>query len=270
MTCTISPNDIFISHNTVLKRRMFTGIHFHSDYEIYYLIDGNTNYFIGDEIFHIHPGSFVFIPKGVLHKTDSEDCMTNERFLININDSLLDDDIRKILRELCKERVVYIPKSEMSFFEDLIYKIENEYNSDNSFALTLVRHYISELFVLIYRKKTSYKPKPTESEQIIQDISEYISSDYREEITLKSLSAKFAMSESYLSRKFKSVCGIGLNEYITYVRISKAEALLKGGELSITDVAAQCGFNDSNYFSSVFKKLKGITPFKYSVMYRKK
>lgn len=34
-------------------------------------------------------------------------------------------------------------------------------------------------------------------------------------------------------------------------------------DLSITDIATMCGFNDSNYFSSVFKKLKGIPPLKF-------
>lgn len=36
-------------------------------------------------------------------------------------------------------------------------------------------------------------------------------------------------------------------------------------EISITEVSAECGFNDSNYFAAVFKKLKGVTPKKYSM-----
>ena len=43
-----------------------------------------------------------------------------------------------------------------------------------------------------------------------------------------------------------------------------AEKLLKAKKMPITHVAAACGFNDSNYFSTVFKKIKGITPLKYS------
>lgn len=270
MTPEADNSNIYISHNTILNRRMFTGIHFHNSYEIYYLIDGDTNYFIGDEIFHIHPGSVVFIPKGVLHKTDSEECLTNERFLININDSVPDDDIKRILDTLCEERVVYIPQNEISFFNDLIFKIESEYDSGGKFRLALMRSYISELLILILRKKIKYVPHLTEAEKVIKNVSGYISENFGEELTLKSLSKRFAMSESYLSRKFKTVCGIGLNEYITYVRITKAESILKNEAASITDAASRCGFNDSNYFSSVFKKLKGITPLKYSAMYREK
>lgn len=270
MTPEADNQNIHISHNTIVNRRMFTGIHFHKSYEIYYLIAGDTNYFIGDEIFHIHPGSVIFIPKGILHKTDSEECLTNERFLININDSVLEEDINRLLDDLCKERVVYIPRNEISFFNDLILKIESEYDSGGKFRLALMRSYISELLILVLRKKVKYAPHLTETERVIKNVSEYISENFGEDLTLAALSKEFAISKSYLSRKFKAVCGIGLNEYITYVRITKAESILKNEAASITDAASRCGFNDSNYFSSVFKKLKGITPLKYSAMYREK
>ena len=73
----------------------------------------------------------------------------------------------------------------------------------------------------------------------------------------------FSISEGYLSRKFKAVSGIGLNQYITYVRICHAEKLLTETNLSVTEIAEKCGFNGSNYFSSVFKKMKGMTPLMY-------
>jgi len=77
------------------------------------------------------------------------------------------------------------------------------------------------------------------------------------------LSKIFAMSESHLSRKFKYITGIGINEFITHVRMTNAEKLLRDKTLSITEVAQQCGYNDSNYFSTVFKKFKGISPLKF-------
>ena len=50
-------------------------------------------------------------------------------------------------------------------------------------------------------------------------------------------------------------------------RIHNAARLLTASSrCSITEVAAQCGFNDSNYFTSVFKKIKGITPYKFYKM----
>ena len=57
---------------------------------------------------------------------------------------------------------------------------------------------------------------------------------------------------------------MGINEYITNVRIHNAAQLLCEGKYTITEVAEKCGYNDSNYFASVFKKIKGTTPLKFS------
>jgi two-component system response regulator YesN len=59
--------------------------------------------------------------------------------------------------------------------------------------------------------------------------------------------------------------GMGLSEYINIARVTAAEKLLLSADLPITEVATKCGFNDSNYFARVFKKLKGVTPKKYSM-----
>lgn len=260
MNKVLNANDIIISHNIVVNRRTVTNIHFHDDCEIYYLLKGSTTYTIGDEIFYIRPGNFVFIPKGVIHKTDSENCLNNERFLINLNVDILDEEICRVLTKLCLEKVVYISKGDAIEIINTIEKIEREYASDEAFGLELIKHYISELFIMIYRKRTDYKPSLSDAEKTMQSVAEYISANYADEITLRGLSRRFAMSESYLSRKFKSVCGIGLIEYLTDVRITNAEKMLKSGEKSITEVAFKCGFNDSNYFSSVFKRLMGKSP----------
>ena len=44
------------------------------------------------------------------------------------------------------------------------------------------------------------------------------------------------------------------------MRVSKAIELLNSTSLSITEISAECGFNDSNYFATVFKKIVGTSP----------
>ncbi|MEE1042726.1 MAG: AraC family transcriptional regulator, partial [Clostridia bacterium] len=107
------------------------------------------------------------------------------------------------------------------------------------------------------------KSDEVKTPSFIQKISNYIGENYANEITLDNLSREFSISKSHLSRLFKNTTGFGINEYITIVRIKNAERLILSTKLPITEIATRCGFNDSNYFSSVFKKIKGMSPLKF-------
>lgn len=251
-------------YEKVSNRRKKSEVHSHDFYEMYYLMDGKTKYFIGDELFEIESGDIVFVPKGLFHETDSENCHRNERILIFFDDNTFTLQTEYILRELCNNRVIHISKNNSERIERLFIRIKNEYEKGGRFSQTLLNIYILELATLICRHKIDYKPSSAKLNEDIYAISQYIRTNFNKDITLKSLSRDFAMSESHLSRRFKEVSGIGINEYITYVRIMNAEKLLRSRKMPITKVAAACGFNDSNYFSTVFKRIKGITPLKYS------
>ncbi len=252
-----------VSHTNIQNKRSFTKIHYHNDYELYYLVAGKTNYFIGDEIFKVNPGNFVFVEKGVIHKTDSEDCFDNERILISFGDDILTPEAMEHIETLSKQKLIFIPKNKLYIIEDILHKIEKEHSEDNPFRREMINLYILQTLALLCRLHRKELMQMDETERIIHSVSEYINSNYEKDLSLKTLSRRFALSEGHLSRKFKAVSGMGLCEYITYVRIHNGASLLEETNYSLTKISALCGFNDSNYFSSVFKKIKGTTPCKY-------
>ena len=67
-------------------------------------------------------------------------------------------------------------------------------------------------------------------------------------------------SYSTLQRKFKRLLGEGVIEYIIKLRMLKALELLSLGNLSIKEIAYNCGYNDEKYFSRQFKKTFGYPP----------
>ena len=113
-------------------------------------------------------------------------------------------------------------------------------------------------------------PPPNATYSFVQQVATFVSEHCCESISLASLSQRFGVSQSYLSRSFKKLTGVGLNEYINISRITAAEKLLQSGNLSITEVAFSCGFNDSNYFAAVFKRVRGVTPKKYALQSKNK
>ena len=253
-----------VSYEKVTNMRKMSQVHYHYQHELYYLVSGETKYFVGDDIFHLLPGDFIFVPRLIIHKTDSENCLHNERILMSFEDGIFDESTRFVLNELSECKLIHIPPGKAYIVEELLRKLQLEVNREDTYKDPMLKLYTLELLTLLCRLKYDYAPQVSESEQLIHTIAEYIRTNYSQDLSLPVLSKRFALSESCLSRKFKAVSGMGLNEYITSVRIHNAEQLLSKGELSVTAVAEQCGYSDSNYFASVFKRIKGTTPVKYA------
>jgi AraC-like DNA-binding protein len=86
----------------------------------------------------------------------------------------------------------------------------------------------------------------------------FIEDNLSHELDLKSVAQYCGVSQSYLMRYFKQETTQTINQFITKIRIEAAKNLLESK--SVTDVAFDVGFNNSNYFSTVFKKTTGQTP----------
>lgn len=72
-----------------------------------------------------------------------------------------------------------------------------------------------------------------------------------------------------LKAVFKQQTGIGVNQYLRQLRLCKAMDLLRHGQQTIGEVAARCGFDDSNYFSVVFNQSFGVSPREYRQRFQK-
>lgn len=91
----------------------------------------------------------------------------------------------------------------------------------------------------------------------------YLEQHYQEEISVNDLASKFGMNTSYFSTLFKKETGTTVVKYLTDIRINYACRLLKDTNNSVVDIARSVGFEDSQYFFRVFKKVKGVTPLEY-------
>lgn len=111
------------------------------------------------------------------------------------------------------------------------------------------------------------KPKAGTGRREMQPIKDYIDQHYRERLTLEGLSEQFFINKFYLTRVFKEQYGMSINNYIQQLRITRAKQLLRFSELSIEDVGRECGLDDANYFSRVFKKVEEVSPGEFRRMW---
>ena len=260
-----------ISRSTRSGQYQMPHEHFHNRHELYFLEKGKATYFLNNEIFLLEEGDMVFIHKGIFHKTGYTDEGTVERLLFSFDDNFVWEECLPFLEVLKKQKFIRLSPDGLYKLKEVFHKIEKENATPREGSDELMRLYFQEVLILICRYRLSEISAPPEgSMRLIGDAAKYISANCNADLRLETLSRKYAMSPSHFSRLFKNVTGIGLSEYINISRISAAEKLLLERQLPITEVALQCGFNDSNYFAAIFKKIKGITPKKFSIMHRDK
>ena len=101
------------------------------------------------------------------------------------------------------------------------------------------------------------------SKVIIENAKKYIEKNYNQPLSYKNVAKEIFISPSYFLNLFKQESGTTFVDYLTDVRINKAKELLLSTELNITEIAFEVGFNNSNYFSSIFRKAVGVTAKEY-------
>jgi AraC-like DNA-binding protein len=96
----------------------------------------------------------------------------------------------------------------------------------------------------------------------------FVTEHYAETIEVADLAAHAGLSVSQLQREFSKHFGITPTNYIREVRIGMARHLLETSDLSVSQIALDCGFYDQSHFNHHFKTLTGLTPRRYRERFR--
>ncbi len=134
-----------------------------------------------------------------------------------------------------------------------IIDIKNNFYTDIDFKCSSIISKVVHL--LLERSKDTFIPNP-----MIVDITRYMRDHYAEKFTLQDLVDKFYVSKNYLCSLFKKQYYISPYAYMTKIRIEESKKKLLMSNMSIAQIAKQCGFSSPNNFISTFKKIEGITP----------
>lgn len=91
----------------------------------------------------------------------------------------------------------------------------------------------------------------------------FINQNFATDLSLTQLSEYAYANPSSLSSEFNAEVGMSLSEYITALRIQKAQQLLRDTDASIPEIAQQTGFSGAKYFREIFKRQTGLSPQQY-------
>jgi len=222
------------------------------------------------------PGETVVIPSNVEMKIDFPEATKSnptQCLALAIDHWKINDTLNLLNEKYPKEaNNLWTLDSENYFFYNnielatTINKLIKECMSTSITKDVLADLTLQELLIRIIQTQTLKsieENKNIDANTPIAMVLEFIRSNIRENFNLKDLSDKAGMSTTSFYRFFKRELGMSPIEFILSEKIKLAKQLLKYPGIQINEVGFQSGFEDSNYFIRLFKKVEGITPKQY-------
>ncbi len=153
----------------------------------------------------------------------------------------------------------FIASETMKRVQWVVKHIEKESLLNTVESRVMTEALFQQLVVELSRGRLSAQSNDAMDNTILK-IIDWLQNNYHEELSIGDISEQFDVSSRTLSRRIKQLTNLTFNNYIHRIRINNAMNLLNYTDKSITDIAFQVGYKDSNYFSTKFKRFTNKTP----------
>ena len=243
--------------------------HCHSFFEIYYVDRGNCRFMVENNIYDLRQGDFLLIPPDILHYTRYLDGPCKKYGIYFRNNDISQQAAAAMPGGSAffqETRIFQLPDAHHYQVELLLERMLTEEKIEDSRTEAMLYLQLQELLLFCSRNCSFLQEIPanirTTDRQIVL-AARYISDHYMEPISAADIASAAGFSPNYLSKRFREAAGIGVHEYLMFVRLQHAALDLVSTGDSITEIALRSGFSDSNYFKDAFKKKYGVTPSAY-------
>lgn len=158
--------------------------------------------------------------------------------------------VRQIIHQVAAVRPQVLNR-----LEDIL----QEYNS----VIQCARSYtdmMSGVYNMLF-DEDSHRERRMSTQELFNAATTYVRDNYAQPLSMQSVCDQIGISQTYLSRLFRKYSDTTFNAYLTQCRIDAAKKLLRDRpDLLLYDVAACVGYEDSSYFTKVFRQYTGKTP----------
>lgn len=182
-------------------------------------------------------------------------------------------ELMKLLREkeMSCEIVIVSAFAEFSYAQEAIHEGAFEYCL-KPVKLGMVESIFKRLNVKFAAKdgQSQSEDIPADEENNFGKLLRYIEEHYSSRLYLKEIASRFYLTPNYCCNLFLKVKNMTFSQYVTQLRMQRAQVLLSSTEIPIIRIAESVGFEDYAYFNRVFKKFFGMTPSEYRKSVEKK
>jgi AraC-like DNA-binding protein len=251
--------------------------HRHDFTEIVVVLGGVGDHLLDDDRFPIATGDVLVIDQNHVHGyrnargLEIANILFDEQFVLERERSLTHLAGYQALVHLepgARSRLSFGGKLKLTtanriMIEERIFELRDELGAKHEGYQALS---LSILVDIIVRLCRIYRTSASETQRNLCDMGYvvgFLERNYHERIEIKDLEPLVAMSARTLMRRFSQATGTTPMQYLLRVRVTRAAHMLRTTQASMTDISAEVGFSDSNYFSRQFRKIIGISPTDY-------
>lgn len=234
------------------------GIHIHDDYEIYIHIKGDSSFLVDNKVYPLHRGDVILTKPGDVHV-----------FIVNSTGDT--EHICLWLAPACGSRLLSFAHRQgavphLTFDKDIAEMLlslllgicDKQDICDELGKISA----ILQIATILEKRALTNPTGPQLLPDDVQQIIDYIDSEFRHIENVKSIAKRFNISTATLNRRFRQFIRLAPSELLKAKRLSYAKKLLDDGA-TVTESGMRAGFSDCSYFISVFKKKFGQTPLQY-------
>ena len=241
--------------------------HVHEFDELVIARSGSGMNFINGTPAPICRGSVFYVRANQTHYLDRLDdlCLTNVLILPQRFKHVSHETVANLLAQntgLGSSPYV-ISGTALKRVELLLNRIVDESEHRAEHSETMVELLLGQLLIELWRGQPDELSSPQEKDAQLTKMLRHLNTHFDEEIDWEQLAERFKLPLRTLSRKVAEVTGMSPNNYLLRLRLCRAMNMLRETDMSVTDIAFACGFNDSNYFTSRFHREVGMSPLKY-------
>ncbi|WP_178138533.1 AraC family transcriptional regulator [Parasporobacterium paucivorans] len=251
--------------------------HWHTELELVVILQGTVRYYLGEQCIILSTGDGVFINSGTMHSAEPDlECDDAIMFAVAFSPEFIMAP-HSLVYQNCvapfiansgfpgtglygkipwQRRILDAIKSLSILEANPTFSYELQYHNNICLAWLEIITNLGESL------KGERKKSPPDVRRT-KLMMEYIHSHYSEDISITDISESANISKSECFRCFRKVLGKKPFEYLIEYRLEQAIKQISVSDRSISEIAADCGFNHHSYFGKQFKKFTGNTPNEY-------
>lgn len=236
--------------------------HWHNRIELLYIVSGALDIYLNDVHTTAHSEQTVIILPNTIHCATTSSTGA-EYYVIAFdpqnfcNNTIVSDDY---IKSLLHPQIAFSPVTNHPQITKVMKELTSLLSDTEKHHPLYSVSKIYELIGLFYQYCIIDASQMRKPDERFGEVLLYINKNFTEDISSKVLSKLFGYDEAYFCRRFKEATGTTPTKYIRYLRLEKAQHLLRTTPENICDIALLCGFSDICYFSNCFRRQYGISP----------